>query len=888
MAPNPSGESAISSVDSGSPFGSILDKFEPPIRESARKTSASFKVLNKNAVSNSPFLNGGNTSSVSQSPTNVRKPFSPIESSNYRQGQSQWSNGNLSNSHTANNVASSPARHGLGLLSKSTPASQASPAISAQSFTRIPHRRNNSDAENQFPDEARHNGVTTQADALALSPATQFNAEMEHIGAPPAMDVTYSSSGSSAGNTPELQDPDDTASFKPKKGPRPSVASLGHRGAVSSSPFLQQGSPASGHATRHRHTDSGNSCSSYSSAINSPIKRLDSPNHSALAIPRRGSKQMLGPREPSFTDLRAHAQTQDQDIVEQLADEYDEDTPIQPLTEANLDRKASRKSVKWAEVEEVCEFDVETEEGESRRSSGASNNSLIVDGYSSIDEDTDGSQGNEVHQAIVKAEGLQYEDSEREDEEYYDNYRHPAPETLAEDQEDMPVHASLHNGIRTNLPRNMSIVSEHASIVEHPADSSASSYNDDEDDLQKLIRKVEGDVVSSRSRPLGMENDVFGREFGVARTPKTSDGSSSLGSETSTPQALNVGSASRRPLPPPPIPIPISLSLASPGDAEVTKAIRSAAASTNMYLSAGDSNWDLPQLDLHNSPLLSPEEMILVRKESSKRPSPKLGPKNSPQSALAQEILPNSSLVSASEESNQESLPIERSMSPRPRLTADEVRESLRKRLGTSFASADQSRPLASTPPSGSAIATKSALPAISKGSNTARAGPSKAISVRPAPSPVKISTEDLPTLRTVAPSTQGPSSQTASATSSHESPLDRLAREASKANTLQTPLMRRGRSNSSSSSGSIVSFHSADSQRSDGRDMLKRRDEALLAAKGKKRGISPARPGSRRRSLSTGNADLEELKIAQKENVSVRYAIFRESIKCIALTGGL
>ena len=861
---NPSTDSTISTIDGGSPFGSILDKFEAPVRENTRKTSASFKILGKNAVSNSPFLNGGNTStsSPSYSPTHVRKPFSPVEGSynNFRHSDSNWSG-----AHIAGNAPPSPGRNGLGLLSRSTPISQASPAsASSNQFpSRIPHKRNNSDAENQNPGNSAYLSVTKKGEVVSLSPATQFNAEMNAIGAPPAMNVTYSSEG----DTPDLQNAEEVAAFRPRKAPRASIASLGNRGAVSSSPFLQQESPMSGHTLGHRPTSSISSVTSYSSASSSPYNQFNSPStsHSALAMPRRGSKQMLGPREPSYTDLRAQTLSHDQDAVEQLADEYDQDTPIQALTEANLDRKASKKSVKWAEVEEVCEFDVETEEGESRRSSAASTNSLIIDDYGSTDEDTDGEQNNIIQQAIAKAEDLRYNDSEQSRATYYDDYRHSS--SLAEEAEDITVHASNVENKSPEPSRDASAHSEPAGLIEHPVNSTISSV-EDEDELQKLIRKVEGDVLDSRSDSHLNEDDVFGRDFGINRTPKSSHGSSGLGSETSTPQALNFGSASRRPLPPPPV--PISISPASPQDVITVEQIRAAASYSTMYLKTGESEWDLPELDLHNSPLLSAAEMNLVRKESLKQAPPSLVAKSHSPSTLAQEIIPNAAAVPVHNHDDVENLPIERATSPRPRLTANEVRESLRKRPGSSFPGLGVAQPLASTPPSGAAITSKSALPNIDNIAGQSRGSHSKAISARPASQPIKISSEELPTLRSTKTTSMLPSPTKVAVANSHESPLDRLAREASTGNTLQAPSMGRGRSNSTSSSTSVLSFHSADSQHSDGKLALKKRDEALLAAKRKKRDASPNRPSGRRRSLSTGDTDLKQLRARKEDDIIV------------------
>jgi hypothetical protein len=206
-----------------------------------------------------------------------------------------------------------------------------------------------------------------------------------------------------------------------------------------------------------------------------------------------------------------------------------------------------------------------------------------------------------------------------------------------------------------------------------------------------------------------------------------------------------------------------------------------------------------------------------------------------------------------------------RSTPTRPQITMEEVRDSLRKRpnsLFANFAPGSGKIPLSSTPPAGPAAISRSNLPTPTN--SAARA--SKAISARPAPAPVKISSEQLPTLRSSTPSPVSPT------TKEPESALDRLVREAADSNgLLHAPLLNgRPRSNSSGSSSSGHSFQTADSRGSDGKEALKKHNDALIAAKRKAKGLSaeitetnggglevPPRPKGRRRSLSTGDADL-------------------------------
>lgn len=207
----------------------------------------------------------------------------------------------------------------------------------------------------------------------------------------------------------------------------------------------------------------------------------------------------------------------------------------------------------------------------------------------------------------------------------------------------------------------------------------------------------------------------------------------------------------------------------------------------------------------------------------------------------------------------------ERGTPTRPQITMEEVRDSLRKRpnsLFANFAPEAGKVPLSSTPPGGPAAISRSNLPTPTNASVRA----SKAISARPAPAPVKISSEQLPTLRSTTPSPVSPT------TKEPESALDRLVREAADGNgLLHAPLLNgRPRSNSSGSSSSGHSFQTADSRGSDGKDALKKHNDALIAAKRKAKGLSaelpdvpqgglevPPRPKGRRRSLSTGDADL-------------------------------
>lgn len=829
MSATLSSESAVSStVDGGSPFGSILAKFNDPPAENTRKSSGSFKVLDKKAVSNSPFLTGGNTtSSTGSSPQTTRRPFAPNALG------SSFSNGNTPSSSPVS------AKHGLGLFTRSTPTIQ-SPAqsLNGQSPARIPHKRTNSDIENRDPASESKRLAQNHVEVLredkflsvtqagkfadAPSPATQFNAEMEAIGGPQAIDVTYSSSASGTDSSPELEGTTQPFPQPPgtRRGPRPSVAALGNRGTVSTSPFLQQGLPKQGQS-------------------------------SALSQASSASRKGMGPREPSNPDLRAQA----------LADEYRDDEALPRLTEAALERKASKKSVKWAEVEEVCEFDVLTEDGESRRSSAASSTNTADDyynnyvgSYTSDDEEEEQLDGcnDEATARLQQMPGVQQHLNA--DEQFYDQFRHPLAEPDASGQ----------------LRREGSgIQSQQASFIHlQPGDnstSSSSSYVDNEDnEVQRLINEVEAASLQSRNGAVQVD-DVFSTsgEFGT-RTPHGSSASAlsqASSSKTSTPQPLRINSLSRRPLPSPPV-VGLKVQSASPEGATAdTPTVATAEISMLLRATPHEGDFSLPDLGLSASPLITFDELGLARKESLKRASPKMVYKKSASpSLLSQEVLMDSSAL-LRDDASMDLSPAERTISPRPQITMKEVRDSLKKRpnsLFAGFAAGSKSAPLTSTPPS-------TASP-TSKPSDTPTGRTSKAISARPAPAPVKISSEELPTLRSTTPTPLSPSKEP-------ESALDRLVREAADNNgLLHAPILNgRARSNSSASSSSGNSFQTADSRNSDGKDALKKYNDALIIAKRKAKGLSidlsegdakdslevPPRPKGRRRSLSTGDAEL-------------------------------
>lgn len=860
----------MSPLDAGSPFGNILGQFQSPQVESARKASGSFKVLDKKAVSNSPFLTGGNTRSATganYSPASTtlagaalpRKPFAPAS------GFASWRNGPDSNSNPP-----SPARsglHGLGVFSSTTTSS--SPVQNTAPFPPS-HRRNNSDVENRYPEYddtasevlGRSLKPIQKAVKPDVSPATQFNAEMESLGQPRALDITRGRSDSDASSAdllPQLHTsfgnvarPTSDSQARSGRKPRPSVATLGHRATVSNSPFLSQGGPLSpGLASTLRH---GGEARDAPLASQLPFPQ---PPSALSSQPRRN---LLGPREPSLTDLKAKAE--EQDI---LSEYYNDDEPLNPLTAHTLERKASKKSVKWAEMEEVCEYDVMTEDGDSssRRSSSTGCYDANED-YGDSSYDIDDEETKAQVQEILRQHGVQdlnvFGNEERESPDaFYDQTQHVTVGNHSSEEEDMTISRSRQTTVKPeHLSRDASFMSEQASVNDMPeADNSGSSFDerDGEAEIQQLIDQVE--AASMTGRPQRLE-DVFGSpfrqdEFGI-RTPHSSMGAeSNISSALGTPQPLNRnGSLSRRPLPSPPT---IALGSKSPAGSPSKSSERSRGDSTerNSFMlqssTADDSLFSLPDLGLGSDAIFDLKEMGLSRKESMKR-SPGINCYNGPATA-------STAFKPSLQDHKEELLPaadlLERSISPKPFLTAEDVRNSLRKK--PSILSQLQEAPLASTPPTGGSITSTSNLPPpptrqiFDTGStSTARNAGNKAISARPAPQPIKISSDQLPTFNTSTPQP--------SPTKEPESALDRLVREAAAGNAEAVHALK----------GDWAQAYSA----SAAKDAAAQREEAILAAKRAKKGLSiSAGPGGRvkhRRSLSAGDVSTDS--IEEEEHV--------------------
>lgn len=866
----------MSPLDAGSPFGNILGQFQSPQVESARKSSGSFKILEKKAVSNSPFLTGGNTRSATganYSPASTtllsspRKPFAPSS------GFASWRNDNNNNNNNGSSNPPSPARnglHGLGVFSSSSsssPVQNITPAFSASN--RPPqqptHRRNNSDVENLYP-EFRYDAQETlannnkQEDRSQLekvvkpdvSPATQFNAEMESLGQPRAIDITRGRSDSdvsSAGLLPQLHTsfgngPGQSNEAQPqgqKRKPRPSVATLGNRATVSNSPFLYQGGPLSPGLASTLRQDSRDA------PFAMPVSQIPLPQPtSALTSPRRN---MLGPREPSLTDLKARAE--EQDI---LSEYYNDDEPLSQLTEHALERKASKKSVKWAEMEEVCEYDVMTEDGDtSSRRSSSTGSFNPQDEYGDTSYDDDAETKAQV-QEILRQHGVQdlnvFGNGKSESvEDFYDETQHATIGARPSQELDTTPGRSRQATVKLeSLSRDASFVSEQASVLEIPeADRSGSSFeeHDGEAEIQQLIDQVE--AASMTSRPLRVE-DVFCSpmrqdEFGV-RTPHSSIGAESTGSSAlGTPQPLNRnGSLSRRPLPSPPV---IGMGAAgSPAGSPSKTSERSRGDSTERHSfllqtsTADDSLFSLPDLGLTEDAIFDLKEMGLSRKESLKR-SPGINCYNGG--------APPSPFKPILEDAKEVLLPAahvaERSISPKPFLTAEDVRNSLR-RKPSALAHLHEA-PLASIPPAGSIITSTSKLPSLSRQSsddtptNSTRSTPKKAISARPAPPPMKISSDQLPTFNTSPPQP--------SPIKEPESALDRLVREAAAGNAEAVHALKGDWAQAYSTSGA--------------KDAARQREEAIIAAKRAKKGLSAsAGPARRRRSLSTGDVSTDSI----------------------------
>lgn len=906
-------ESTMSTIDAGSPFGGILDQFtaspalhnvspvsrtdqqhaQPNSSPNNRKTSGSFQILNKKAVSNSPFLTGGNTTSSSSSPTIARKPFSPASvAQQFHQAQANLGynnkkdgNGSASNSPV---IPSSPGRYGLGLLTRAAPTatSHGSPATSSSVSNRPAHKRNHSDAENVNPKgnldffAASHGPISAAADAM--SPRTLFNAEMAAIGAPPAMDVTSSSSGCS--NASESADEDADVfprTSKPhsspsnSRKPRASVTNLGNRASVSNSPFVQASAAAP--PSSMRVYDLPKARAEHPTPNATPTKR---PTAGQFAVASPNAMRTSAARGAAYTQPQMPRGTRDSRNDDD-ATEHLRDTPVraaaavtqsEPLAAVALQRK---KSVHWNEVEEVCEFYPETEDGESRRSSAAS--SVQSNG---TDDELEAQRDREEALAIARAarEHVQAQlEAIQHHSDIYDNYRQDSVEM----EEDPTVHPAMNGHLPPAGSRDVSISSEHASIVDHQHDVFDEDYahdenaSDTEDEIKALMREVEAVQLENQQRA---QPSQYADEFGI-RTPGSSAGPANVSgvsvmSEPLTPQPLNIaGSLSRRgPLPSPPA-----------GKAMLQEAPTTASSVTSPALSLGESllsagEYSLPDMGFAASPLLNFEELGLGRRESVKRTSAQVVTSSLiPQDARQAK----SSTSPAESESETVSLSSVISTSPPPRhanMDAKSMASSLRKTRPTSAIPALPTElqaspmPLSSTPPRVQSLLAARAIDSDATVSGKSRSqvvSPKRqprAIIARPPMSPTKISSDEIPSY------TRGGALSSSTYSAEPESALDRLVRETAGATSgLQPPLPStptsdgRSRTNSTASSNSEITQESKASSTpsAESRDKpMSVKDEIMRNATRKQKGVSmpqPTRPEPRRRSLSTGDAVMDE-----------------------------
>lgn len=872
-SPMTTGSSSESStIDGGSPFGTIISQFaatpalatapRSPV-DSTRKSSGSFQILNKKAVSNSPFLTGGNT--TSSSPTTARKPFSPANvAQQFHQAQASW-NSTVGNASTSASpvIPSSPARHGLGFLTGRT--SQNNSPIHALSG-RPSHKRNHSDAENVNPQGVinfhakKVNAGTQDAAEVLASPRTLFNAEMAAIGAPPAMDVTHAQSPSS---TPSSLNAEQTfpplATQSPVRKARSSVAHLGNRASVSSSPFLQKQAAAR------------------ESPVHARNSRMEATSIDVFTANSSATPVAIGDDMPSSTTL------------------------------------VRKKSVHWNEVEEVCEFYPETEDGESRRSSAASSvqSNGTDDSYGgepspSLDVDDD----RNISEAIARAAREQGLAHDADNDDFYDNYRHSSLEPADDHVDDATLHTPLGTG---HLIREASILSQHASVIvdEDMDESIAIGMDGDEtsqDEMQELMRQVAAAQLAQHNvLPMTSPARQIPSELGGIRTPGSSTGpNASMMSEQLTPQPLNIGgSLSRRgPLPSPPgAPLLGGNDPASPTDysfpqASMSESMRSPGADTSAF--------SLPDIGFSNSPFLNFDELGLSRKESMKRAAAAVpftlagrshseqGPSR-PRSAVPVRQTKSST---GSNESDMETVDLSITAVPssalRPRLTAQEVANSIRGKRPASalvvptdrFIDPFSQGPLASTPPRKQE---RSGLSNLMIDVSTASPSRSKAISARPALSPTKISSEQLPLSARSMPSPI----RSAAPSSEPESALDRLMRETSHIQTGLQPAVpltpsSDGRSRASSST-STASGETAETMQSSALSAESAREKPLTAREEimrdarRRKGISmpeTVRPQPRRRSLSTNDA-METLNndmdhVESHERVSTPLTIYK------------